>query len=762
VTGTAPAVTPRVVFVFPGQGSQWLGMARDLLSESTVFAERIDECAQALEPWIDWSLPEVLRGAAGLDRVDVVQPVLWAVMVSLAEVWRARGVEPAAVVGHSQGEIAAACVAGLVDLADGAKIVALRSQALRALAGGGGMLSVAASPERLAGQLAEFTGVQIAVVNSPVSVVLAGPVEDLDRLGELLAAEGVRVRRVEVDYASHSPYVEAIHNEIVTGLAGVGSRPGSVPLYSTVTGEVSQGELDAGYWYRNLREPVRFDRATEALVRDGFEVFIEVSPHPVLVPHVEQAGEVAAVGTLRRDHPAGLALAASFVTAATLGVDVQWPEVDHTAKPDLPTYPFERERYWLEGRPAELSPDTGIGAEPEFWAAVENQDAGALTAMLGLEPGDRTGSLDELVPAMAAWHRGRQDQSAVSDWRYRVAWRPAATGTTSTVDGTWLVLVPSGYEEDPWVRAVSATLPGTRILVEPGTGRGTFDTLLRPLLEQEPPTGVVSLLGLAEPAHPGHPGVPLGLALTLALTQALGDVDAGVPLWMVTRGAVSVGRFDPLISPVQAQLWGFGRTAGLEAPRGWGGLVDLPATVDEETSAALAATLREGGSEDHFAIRASGRYVRRLVTAPAANVPPGAWRPGGVALVTGGTGGLGAHVARWLATSGVRHLVLTSRRGAAAPGVTELVAELAELGVTGTTVAACDVADRAALAALVERVRAEHGPIHTVVHAAGVGQRTPLAEMTTAELADLNTKAVAAAHLDELLPDSDFVLFSSA
>jgi acyl transferase domain-containing protein/acyl carrier protein len=763
VTGTAPAVAPRVVFVFPGQGSQWLGMARGLLVDSAVFAERVAACARALGPWVDWSLLDVLRGAPGaaLDRVDVVQPVLWAVMVSLAEVWRAHGVEPAAVVGHSQGEIAAAVVSGIVSLEDGARVVASRSKALTVLAGSGGMLSVAAAVEQLAGYLAEFADVSVAVVNSPVSVVLAGSVGDLDRLGERLVADGVRARRVAVDYASHSPHVEMIRDEILAGLAGVSSRLGSVPLYSTVTGEVCDGLLDAEYWYRNSREPVRFDRATEALVRDGFSVFVEVSPHPVLVPHVEQAGGVAAVGTLRRDHPDELALATSLVTAATLGVDVRWPAADHTPKPALPTYPFQRERYWLEAGPTELLPDTGIVAESGFWAAIEKEDADALAVMLGIESGDRQGSLDEIVPAMAAWHRGRQDQAVVGGWRYQVAWRPADDDATTTSDGSWLVLVPAGHEDDPWVRAVSATLPGARIMVNADTERSTFDALLRPVFAQRPPSGVVSLLGFAESAHPRHTGVPLGLALTFALTQALCDIDAGVPLWVVTRGAVSVGRFDALSSPVQAQLWGFGRTVGLEAPRGWGGLIDLPTAADDGASTALLATLRGHGAEDQLAIRTSGRYVRRLVAAPVTTVPTGAWHPSGVALVTGGTGGLGAHVARWLANTGANHLVLTSRRGATAPGVAELVAELTELGV-GSTVAACDVADRAALAALVERVRADHGPVRTVVHAAGIGQRTPLAEMTMAELADVNTKAIAAAHLDELLPDSDFVLFSSA
>ncbi|MGW9177335.1 type I polyketide synthase, partial [Streptomyces decoyicus] len=240
-----------VVFVFPGQGSQWAGMAVDLLHSSPVFAARLAECEAALEPFTDWSLREVLRaveGAPGLDRVDVVQPVLWAVMVSLAEVWRAHGVEPAAVVGHSQGEIAAACVAGALTLEDGARVVTLRSQAIRALSGRGGMVSVALASSEIAGLIEPWGGrVSVAAVNGPTSVVVSGDADALDELMDVCREREVRARRIDVDYASHSAHVESIWEELLRVLASVVPRASGVPFFSTVTGEwLDTAEMDAG------------------------------------------------------------------------------------------------------------------------------------------------------------------------------------------------------------------------------------------------------------------------------------------------------------------------------------------------------------------------------------------------------------------------------------------------------------------------------------------------------------------------------------
>ncbi|MFD0493497.1 type I polyketide synthase [Streptomyces rhizosphaericus] len=361
VRGVA-AARDRAVLVFPGQGSQWVGMAAGLLESSPVFAERIGECAAALAPFVDWPLADVLRGGEGaavaLERVDVVQPVLWAVMVSLAELWRSYGVEPAAVIGHSQGEIAAACVAGALSLEDAAKVVALRSQAIRALSGRGGMVSVSLPVEALRERLEAWgERLSVAAVNGPSAVVVSGDVDALEELLAVCEAEEIRARRIPVDYASHCAHVEAIEDELQQILAGIAPRSSSVPFYSTVTGGVlDTAGLDAAYWYRNLRQTVRFDETVRVLLADGFQVFIEASAHPVLTMGVEQTAEdhatqVTAVGSLRREEGGLERFLTSVAEAYVGGVSVDWAGVfagTGAERVELPTYAFQRSRFWLE------------------------------------------------------------------------------------------------------------------------------------------------------------------------------------------------------------------------------------------------------------------------------------------------------------------------------------------------------------------------------------------------------------------------------
>ncbi|WP_374935863.1 SDR family NAD(P)-dependent oxidoreductase, partial [Streptomyces sp. SM14] len=271
-----------VVFVFPGQGSQWVGMGRELAVWSSVFRESLVECEVALGRWVDWSLVEVIEsGDEGLlGRVDVVQPVLWAVMVSLGRLWRACGVVPSAVVGHSQGEIAAAVVAGGLSLEDGARVVALRSRAILALAGAGGMVSVALGRAGVDELIGGFGGrLSVAAANGPGSTVVSGEPGALEELLGLCEVREVRARRIPVDYASHSAQVEELRERIVTDLAGLTPVSSTVPLYSTLTGGViDTASMDGGYWFDNLRSTVRFDDATRALLGDGRSVFVECSP----------------------------------------------------------------------------------------------------------------------------------------------------------------------------------------------------------------------------------------------------------------------------------------------------------------------------------------------------------------------------------------------------------------------------------------------------------------------------------------------------
>ncbi|MER7312153.1 MULTISPECIES: type I polyketide synthase [Streptomyces] len=392
VTGGGP-LPGRSVLVFPGHGSQWVGMAAGLLGESEVFAKRMAECGRALAPYTDWSLAEALGSERLLARVDVVQPVLWAVMVSLAEVWRAFGVVPDAVVGHSQGEIAAACVAGGLSLDDGARVVALRSRAVGALAGRGGMASVPLPVDVVRERTAPWAGrLSVAAVNGPSSTVVSGAADAVTALvGELLE-EGVWATPIDVDYASHSVHVEEIRERLLSDLEGITPLSGAVPYYSSVTGgPLDTKALDAGYWYRNLRQTVEFERATRSLLAAGHRVFIESSPQPALMYGIEDtaadagAPETLVLDTLRRGAGGLRRLQTALAEAHVRGLRVDWERLfagTGARRVDLPTYAFQRRRYWLDALPADRDPAaTGQLAvdHPLLGAEVElPDDAGTL------------------------------------------------------------------------------------------------------------------------------------------------------------------------------------------------------------------------------------------------------------------------------------------------------------------------------------------------------------------------------------------------
>ncbi|MFI0424918.1 type I polyketide synthase [Spongiactinospora sp. 9N601] len=368
------AVEGGVAFVFPGQGAQWPGMAVRLM-DTPVFAARVRECVAAFEPYLDWSLMDVLLdrpGARDLTPLDVAQPALFTVMVSLAELWRAHGVRPAAVIGHSQGEVAAACVAGGLSLEDAARVIALRSRLIEEeLAGRGSIASVVLSPDEVAGRLAPWGGaLSIGGLNGPQATAVAGPTEAIGEFMAACAADGVRAKVVSPRAATHCALVDPLREPLLARLGTLTPRTGHVPFYSTVTaGLLDTAELTAEYWFDNARRPVDFAGAVGALLADGYRLFVESSPHPVLGMAVqgiaEQAGaEAVTVGTLHRDR--GDRFPVSLAEAHARGAAVDWGALSGGAgnRVDLPTYAFQRRRHWLDSADSAAQDASALGLTP--------------------------------------------------------------------------------------------------------------------------------------------------------------------------------------------------------------------------------------------------------------------------------------------------------------------------------------------------------------------------------------------------------------
>lgn len=358
--GRAPQQEPKLVFVFGGHGSQWVGMGQQLLVEEPVFRAKIEACDALLRSHVSWSLLDELAAPANrsrLGRTEVVQPALFAIQVGLAEILRTWGAHPDAVIGHSVGEVAAAHVAGALSLASAIRIVAWRGRIAQRAEGLGKMAWAAVSPEQAAQVIAgRDSAISIAAVNDPSSTVLSGETRVLEEVVGELVGRGIECRFVNIDYASHCPQMAPLALELAQTLGRVDVNPTTIQLYSTVTGGPLDGtSLDATYWGRNLREPVQFAQAVTSALRHGHQIFTEVGPHAVLAASLSQCfaaqrEQAQIVTTLRRQSDERRAMLEALGKLWTQGraVDLEAAHPTKGRVVSLPAYPWQRKRHWID------------------------------------------------------------------------------------------------------------------------------------------------------------------------------------------------------------------------------------------------------------------------------------------------------------------------------------------------------------------------------------------------------------------------------
>ncbi|MEW6736428.1 MAG: type I polyketide synthase, partial [Acidobacteriota bacterium] len=763
-----------LVFVFSGQGSQWIGMGRELLRQQPVFRRTIEECDAALRHYTDWSILTVLEAEQNildLQETAIAQPVIFALQVALTALWRSWGVTPDAVVGHSLGEIAATYVAGVLSLADAIKIVYHRGRLMQRVSGKGSMAAVELTPTAASHALVGYENrLSIAAINSPTSIVLSGESVALTKVLQFLKQGGISNRSLGVNYAFHSPQMIPLRAEFEEALLGITPQTAAITICSTVTGLISNGEsFDAHYWGRNLTDTVRFAEAMDRLIANGYDIYLEIGPHPVLVKPISEClsnreHEALVLSSLRRDKEDSAIMFDSLGTLYTFGYPVDWHSLyhQHSRFVSLPSYPWQYTRYWIE---------------------------------------------NELLDTNST------DQQNIDSWLYELNWKPQPHAKK---------LLTIDYWEDPssrlWLifadrKGIGEALANQLIaqgekclLIFQGN---TFESInegkyricpdkpadLRQLFNQSVNLDnmnlryIVHLWNLDAPTSQEITASSLmtaqqsGSVSVLHLLQELTNLSKhqSLRLWLVTEGAQPIDEQSKPIAVAQSTIWGLGRTIAQEHSNQWGGLIDLdPTSSIAESAAMLLAEIVNSDGEDNLAIRGKQRYVARLVHKP--KLPDQTttiqWHINGSYLITGGLGALGLTIARWMVAQGARRLILLGRTippariewDTVVPGtvLAQQIKTIRELEAMGASIhlASVDVADESQLRSFLQTYHREGWPpIRGVVHAAGVILNKPLVETDAAELiAILRAKVIGSWLLHSLLsnePLDFFILFSS-
>jgi acyl transferase domain-containing protein/acyl carrier protein len=756
VRGVGAETPPKTAWLFPGQGSQFAGMARELFDTEPVFAETVTRCAAAVADVLEKPLLDVVFDADGDDtlrRTEYAQPALFAVEMGLARLWQSWGFEPDVVLGHSVGQYSAACVAGVFSLEDGALLIAERGRLFGSLPTGGRMVAVFADAERVESFTDEFPQLSVAAYNG-ANTVLAGPAEDLESVVAALVADGVRCDWLETSHAFHSALLDPVLDDFESYASQFNYSAPQRVLVCNRTGAAlgRNSKLDGPYWRRHARQPIEFAKSVGTLADLGCAMLLEVGPQPVLTASAlrawpDPATAPRAVASLRRNvgdqRQVTEALANAYLAGHLPDFGALQQRPAH--KVDLPTYPFQRRQYWF--RDKRVRPTRGSNAANQTGAVrteavrlLEDGKIEELAALLDGASGNQQTA--DVLNKLAAQHNQQRSSQSIADIRYEIRWEKSATTAPAAEAGEgsdWLLIADDAHAIQPLVDALTAHGHRYRILGLPvsDADEEKLELTLRAAAADEPTLRILHLAALDSDTAPSMRSLlrmqHRVLGGTQRLFRAAVAAELRTSIWLITRGAQRVTGADT-VSPVQSCLWGFGRAASLEHPQVWGGLADLSSGGADEWSRLINQVAAASHSEDQVALRDQAVYVPRLTRrAGQPLATPLALRGDATYLVTGGLGAVGLEIAGYLAAHGARHLVLTGRRSPneAAQGRIDAIRDQYDCEFR---VIAADVANPHDVARLVTTVQAELPPLTGIVHAAGEIGSTPLRTLDDAEV----------------------------
>jgi acyl transferase domain-containing protein len=782
---------PKTAWLFTGQGSQFAGMARELFETEPVFTQTVTRCAAAVSDVLERPLLDVVFDADGTDNGETLrqtayaQPALFAVEMGLARLWQSWGFEPDVVLGHSVGQYAAACVAGVFSLEDGALLLAERGRLFSSLPAGGRMVAVFAAAKRVESIIDEFPILSVAAYNG-VNTVLSGPAQELDRAVAPLIADGVRCDWLETSHAFHSALLDPVLDEFELYAGQFNFHPPQRILVCNRTGAAlgRNVEPDGLYWRRHARQPVEFAKSVQTLADLGCKMLLEVGPQPVLTAAAlrtwpDPATAPRAIASLRRNTADHRQITDALAEAYVLGHLPDFGSLRHqpARKLDLPTYPFQHRHYWFRDtrvRPTQRT-DT---VRTETVRLLENGRIEELAALVDGTSGNQQTA--DVLNKLAAQHNRQRSALSIADARYEVRWEKSIAAISGSAVGagaesSWLLIGDDNNAVQPLIGALTAHGHRHRILGLPASDADEeqLEVALRAAVADEPalrilhvaaldPGATASMRSLLRMQHQVLSG-------TRRLFRAAAAAEVRTPIWVVTRSAQQVVGADT-VSPVQSCLWGFCRAASLEHPQLWGGLADLGDVTGDEwwrlINQVLVAPRDSAVREDQLALRDQAIYVPRLTRCVGQPIaPPPSLRDDATYLVTGGLGSIGLEIAGYLAAHGARHLTLIGRRSPSDAAQRRIDVLREQFGCESRIIAA-DVGNPHDVAHLMATVQTELPPLAGVVHTAGEIGTTPLqtsdSEFHQAELDRVfSGKVWGAWHLSEAIAGMPLDFFVS-